>query len=64
MMSKRRKKKLPGHYCWVCKRCRANEKFSGRGHAWHICKDCERALRARRRERARALREAGEGDSR
>ena len=35
-----KKKKYGGHYCWVCKRIRANEKFSGKGHAKHICKDC------------------------
>jgi len=34
-----------GHYCWVCGRCRANEKFSGKGHARHICKDCARLPR-------------------
>ena len=37
---KRRKRKLPGHYCWACDRRRANEKFSGRGHARHLCRDC------------------------
>jgi hypothetical protein len=43
------------HYCHVCGRYRANEKFSGKGHARHICKDCAReqkvAARQRRRER-------------
>ena len=34
-----------GHYCWVCGRTRANEKFSGKGHARHICKDCQRLPR-------------------
>lgn len=29
-----------GHYCRICGRTRANEKFSGKGHAKHICKDC------------------------
>lgn len=29
-----------GHYCWSCDRMRANEKFSGRGHAKHLCKEC------------------------
>jgi hypothetical protein len=37
---KRRKRKLPGHYCWACDRLRPNEKFSGRGHARHLCGDC------------------------
>ena len=36
------RKKQSGHYCRVCGRNRANEKFSGKGHARHICKDCER----------------------
>lgn len=31
-----------GHYCWSCDRMRPNEKFSGRGHARHLCKDCAR----------------------
>ncbi len=30
------------HYCHVCERHRANERFSGRGHARHICRDCQR----------------------
>lgn len=29
-----------GHYCRICGRARANEKFSGKGHKNHICKDC------------------------
>jgi hypothetical protein len=31
-----------GHYCRICQQYRANEKFSGRGHAAHICKNCHR----------------------
>lgn len=31
-----------GHYCRICGRNRANEKFSGKGHKNHICKDCSR----------------------
>ncbi|MDD2481199.1 MAG: hypothetical protein PHF82_03590 [Lutispora sp.] len=31
-----------GHYCRICGRTRANEKFSGKGHKNHICKDCSR----------------------
>ena len=30
-----------GHYCWCCDRHRANERFSGRGHRDHICRDCK-----------------------
>src|SRR5208282_2570865 len=36
------RKRYRGHYCWSCGRVRANEKFSGRGHARHLCKDCAR----------------------
>jgi hypothetical protein len=35
-------KKPHGHYYRICQQYRANEKFSGRGHAAHICKDCHR----------------------
>lgn len=37
-----------GHFCHICGRVRANEKFSGRGHRNHICKDCQRKPRAER----------------
>lgn len=47
-MSKKRTKPQ-GHYCWVCERYRANEKFSGKGHAQHICRDCMRERREHRR---------------
>jgi len=43
-----------GHYCWVCGRTRANEKFSGKGHARHICRDCARLPREDH-DRAQAL---------
>lgn len=43
-----------GHYCWMCGRTRANERFSGGGHKRHLCKDCARKPRAER-QRARAL---------
>jgi len=35
-------KRRSGHYCWSCDRMRPNEKFSGGGHARHLCKDCAR----------------------
>lgn len=35
------KKKQQGHYCRVCDEYKANEKFSGKGHARHICKKCQ-----------------------
>ncbi|MBP6491342.1 MAG: hypothetical protein KA282_00080 [Clostridia bacterium] len=33
-------KKPHGHYCRICGQRKANEKFSGRGHAVHICMAC------------------------
>jgi hypothetical protein len=33
------------HYCRICGRGRAHEKFTGRGHRDHICKDCQRLPR-------------------
>ena len=36
-MSKQR-----GHYCRICGQHKANEKFSGKGHATHICKACSK----------------------
>ena len=32
--------KKRGHYCKVCGEYKANEKFSGKDHAAHICKTC------------------------
>ena len=29
-----------GHYCKICGRTKANEKFTGKGHKNHICKKC------------------------
>jgi hypothetical protein len=43
-----------GHCCWGCGRKRPNEKFSGRGHKHHICKDCARLPRVER-DRIQAL---------
>jgi hypothetical protein len=36
------------YYCRICCRRRRNEKFSGRGHRIHICKDCQRLPREQR----------------
>ncbi len=30
------------HFCRICRRLRANESFSGKGHSRHICKKCSR----------------------
>lgn len=37
----KKKKRSPGHYCKICGERKANEKFSGKGHAVHICKTCQ-----------------------
>ena len=37
------KKKTPsryGHYCWACDRHLPNERFSGRNHPRHLCREC------------------------
>jgi len=54
------KKKKQGHFCWRCRRHRANEKFSGKGHRQHICKDCNKELQQEKRERKRANKKAVE----
>ncbi len=38
-----------GHYCRICGRERPNEKFSGKGHRTHVCKDCKRLPAEERR---------------
>lgn len=35
-----RQHKPHGHFCKICGEYKANEKFSGKGHAAHICKPC------------------------
>ncbi|GFI25673.1 hypothetical protein IMSAGC012_00786 [Lachnospiraceae bacterium] len=48
-----KKKNRPhGHYCKICGEEKANEKFSGKGHAAHICKTCSRLSAA---EKAAAM---------
>lgn len=34
-----------GHWCRICGRTKPNEKFSGKGHKNHICKECSRKPR-------------------
>jgi len=36
------KKRYSGHYCRICGAIKPNEKFSGKGHRNHICKECSR----------------------
>lgn len=46
-----KKKNRPhGHYCKICGKYKANEKFSGKGHAAHICKACTRLSVAEKAE--------------
>jgi len=52
------KQQRQGHFCRVCHRYRANEKFSGKGHRDHICKDCNRELQQKKREQKRANKKA------
>jgi hypothetical protein len=40
------KRKKHGHFCWCCGRMRPNERFSGSGHARHLCKDCSKLERS------------------
>jgi hypothetical protein len=43
-----KKKKRQGHYCRICRSYRANEKFSGKGHRTHVCKDCHQEEQAKK----------------
>lgn len=35
-------KRFRGHYCRICGRICPNERFSGRGHATHLCRECQK----------------------
>jgi len=48
--SQHKHNKPHGHYCYVCGEHKANEKFSGRGHANHICRACQALPVAERNE--------------
>jgi ribosome-binding protein aMBF1 (putative translation factor) len=37
-----------GHYCRICGRTRPNEKFSGKGHKIHVCKECAQMPKEKR----------------
>lgn len=45
-----KKKRYRGHFCKVCGRILPNEKFSGKGHAAHICKTCAKKPEEKRAE--------------
>lgn len=49
-MAKKKRGRPQGHYCRVCGEYKANEKFSGKGHAAHICKACSRLSAAEQAE--------------
>ena len=49
-MSKKKRGRPQGHYCKICGEYKANEKFSGKGHAAHICKACSRLSAAEQAE--------------
>ena len=53
-----KKKKRQGHYCRMCGRYRANEKFSGKGHRQHVCKDCHREQQTEKRALKKARQRA------
>ncbi len=43
-----KKKKRRGHYCRICHSYRPNQAFSGKGHASHVCKHCQKLPKAER----------------
>ncbi len=45
-----KKKRYSGQFCIVCGRILLNEKFSGKGHAAHICKTCAKKPEEKRAE--------------
>ena len=49
-MSKKKRGHPQGHYCKICGEYKANEKFSGKGHAAHICKTCSQLSAAEQAE--------------
>lgn len=42
MAKRKRRPEERGHYCWCCELRRPNERFGGRGHRDHLCRDCQR----------------------
>ncbi len=37
-----RKRRKQGHFCWCCGSILPNERFSGSGHARHLCRECSK----------------------
>ena len=50
IMSKKKRGRPQGHDCKVCGEYKANEKFSGKGHAAYSCKACSRLSAAEQAE--------------
>ncbi|MCD4768186.1 MAG: hypothetical protein K8R06_08395 [Methanosarcinales archaeon] len=46
-----KKKRYRGHFCKVCRQILPNEKFSGKGHAAHICKKCATKQKKEKKEK-------------
>jgi hypothetical protein len=42
MAKKRNRVRRNGRFCWCCGRMRPNERFSGKGHARHLCRECSK----------------------
>lgn len=49
-MTKKSGTRPQGHYCKIYGEYKANEKFSGKGYAAHICKDCSKLSAAEKAE--------------
>ena len=49
-MAKKSSRRSHGQYCKICGEYKANEKFSGKGHAAHICKACSQLSAAEKSE--------------
>lgn len=58
-MKKKKRKKQQGRFCKICFEIKPNEKFSGKGHAKHICKSCASLSIERRNELQYLNRAAG-----
>jgi hypothetical protein len=50
------KKQYRGHYCKVCGCIRPNERFSGKGHAAHICRTCDKKTKDEQNEQIALIR--------
>ena len=51
-----KKKRYRGHYCKVCGCIKPNEDFSGKGHATHICRTCDKRTKDEQNEQIALIR--------